>query len=381
MWPGLKINVSEANNSVRTSFEQCLIAKMFLKTAFEQTDLTRVWGISQQYVSKIVLKWCPRWGKKARLHVRLQSLPLAFIKASQPEGFDTRYHTMPSTEVDGKDIRCEQIRKDNLGKRLVRSNKYKMAALRCTRTTTHAQQATRHTHMSPHSHVCRWISWTMPVTGLTTLVTDLFAARVSEVELVKIHKQWLIIFPPNTSRLVDRGFAFCTIYYPNLNLAFVPAFMRGRSQMFPIEIKNARRMSQDRYTCEALFSRTSLHKLMKGILKYDHLRYATDAAHCGHFSAQLMEPLMQPAKWQEFVDERCDDASYPAPLELDPRVLIGSHTGSHEEMVVAATTVTGDGDDGESDGDGDSESGGDGDGEVEDSPNDNESDDDCFIFT
>ena len=94
----------------------------------------------------------------------------------------------------------------------------------------------------------RWITWSIPGTGLTTLVTDLFAERISECELVRLHKSWLIIFPAKTSRLVDRGFAFCTIYYPNLNIVFVPAFMRGRSQMFPVEIINARRMSQDRYT-------------------------------------------------------------------------------------------------------------------------------------
>ncbi len=70
--------------------------------------------------------------------------------------------------------------------------------------------------------------------------------------------------------------------------------------MFPIEIINARRMSQDRYTCEAVFSRVTHHKLMKGILRFEHFRYATDSAHCGHFSAQLMKPLMKPAIWDEF---------------------------------------------------------------------------------
>ena len=43
--------------------------------------------------------------------------------------------------------------------------------------------------------------------------------------------------------------------------------------MFPVEIVNARRMSQDRYTCEAVFSLTTFHKLLKGILKYEHIRY------------------------------------------------------------------------------------------------------------
>ena len=46
------------------------------------------------------------------------------VQASQPEGFKDRYHTLPSTEVDGKDLRMETIRKDNLGKRITNSNKY-----------------------------------------------------------------------------------------------------------------------------------------------------------------------------------------------------------------------------------------------------------------
>ena len=93
------------------------------------------------------------------------------VQASQPEGFKDRYHTLPSTEVDGKDLRMETIRKDNLGKRITNSNKYSMSAL-------------------------RWIAWSIPGTGLTTLATDLFAARISECELVRIHGSWLIIFPP-----------------------------------------------------------------------------------------------------------------------------------------------------------------------------------------
>ena len=148
-----------------------------------------------------------------------------------------------------------------------------------------------------------------------------------------------MIFPPDTSRIVDRGFAFCTIYYENLNIAFVPAFMRGRTQMFPVEIKNARRMSQDRYTCEAVFSRVSLHKLLKGIVTYNNLRYATDAAHCGHFNAQLMAPLMKPKVWDEFVSEACDDPKYPPPLDLTPEILVSSRVGMSSSSVFTPTGV------------------------------------------
>ena len=105
----------------------------------------------------------------------------------------------------------------------------------------------------------RWITWSIPGTGLTTLVTDLFAERISECELVRLHKSWLIIFPAKTSRLVDRGFAFCTIYYPNLNIAFVPAFMRGRSQMSQWRLSTHVECHRidTRYTCEVVFSRVN----------------------------------------------------------------------------------------------------------------------------
>ena len=211
--------------------------------------------------------------------------------------------------MDGKDLRMETIRKDNVGKRLQHGNKYKMSTL-------------------------RWIAWSVPGTGLTTLVTDLFAARISECELVRIHGKWLIIFPPGTSRLVDRGFAFCTQYYTNMNIAFVPAFMRGRSQMFPVEIVNARRMSQDRYTCEAVFSRVTHHKLLQGILKWEHVRYVTDAAHCGHFSAQLMKPMIKPAMWDTFQSEMCDDPKYPKPLDVNLTLRISKKSGDSQSVVV-----------------------------------------------
>lgn len=143
-----------------------------------------------------------------------------------------------------------------------------------------------------------------------------------------------VVCPSGTSRLIDRGFAFCTAFYPHLNVAFVPHFMRGRTQMFPIEIISSRRMSQDRYTCEAVFSRAALHDMLKGILPYKNLRYVTDAAHCGHFSGQLMQPIMPPACWDEFIKEQPDDPKYPAPLDLRPIVITSRHSGESNTIVL-----------------------------------------------
>ena len=120
-WPGADQSQTSMGYATRTHFEQILIAKMFLKTALDQADLARIWDTSTSSISKIVLKWCPRWGRCARRHIRLQHLPLKFLQTSQPEGFSERYHTLPATEVDGKDLRTENIRRDNLGKRLQNS--------------------------------------------------------------------------------------------------------------------------------------------------------------------------------------------------------------------------------------------------------------------
>ena len=110
--------------------------------------------------------------------------------------------------------------------------------------------------------------------------------------------------------------------------------MRGRTQMFPIEIISSRRMSQDRYTCEAVFSRAALHDMLKGILPYKNLRYVTDAAHCGHFSGQLMQPIMPPACWDEFIKEQPDDPKYPEPLDLRPIVITSRHSGESNTIVL-----------------------------------------------
>lgn len=91
MWPDVDQDRSSSGYASRTRFEQILISKMFMKTALDQIDLARIWGTSRSLISKILLKWCPRWGDKARKHVRLPHLPMHFLEASQPAGFGDRY--------------------------------------------------------------------------------------------------------------------------------------------------------------------------------------------------------------------------------------------------------------------------------------------------
>mgnify|MGYP003334918644 CR=1 FL=1 len=65
MWPGVDQSKSSVGFSIRTVFEQILIAKIFMKTVLEQEDLSNIWGTSRQLISKIVRKWCPRWGEES----------------------------------------------------------------------------------------------------------------------------------------------------------------------------------------------------------------------------------------------------------------------------------------------------------------------------
>ena len=67
---------------------------------------------------------------------------------------------------------------------------------------------------------------------------------------------------------------------------------------------------------------------MQVILKYEHLRYATDATHCGHFSSQLMKPMMKPKIWDDFVSTASDDSKYPKPLNVKLCLKVGSVSGT-----------------------------------------------------
>ena len=64
---------------------------------------------------------------------------------------------------------------------------------------------------------------------------------------------------------------------------------------------------------------------MQVILKYEHLRYATDVA---HFSSQLMKPMMKPKIWDDFVSTASDDSKYPKPLNVKLCLKVGSVSGT-----------------------------------------------------
>ena len=70
---------------------------------------------------------------------------------------------------------------------------------------------------------------------------------------------------------------------------------------------------------------------MQVILKYEHLRYATDVA---HFLSQLMKPMMKPKIWDDFVSTASDDSKYPKPLNVKLCLKVGSVSGTSGTEVI-----------------------------------------------
>ena len=104
--------------------------------------------------------------------------------------------------------------------------------------------------------------------------------------------------------------------FSQLNRAIVPAFPRGRSQMWSIKIKDARRCSQDRYTCEAAFARVTNHRILYGVAKFEEFRYMNDAHLVAHFCANMYKPLIKPNTWDNL---RSDLEAAPEPRECGYR--------------------------------------------------------------
>jgi hypothetical protein len=102
--------------------------------------------------------------------------------------------------------------------------------------------------------------------------------------------------PAGKTTLADRGFANCTMYYPNLNAQITPNFLAGREQFSAEEVSSDRVKCQLRYTSETVFSRvtdiTALHdRVSRG--HFSNLHHIVDWAQ-GH--ANLCQPLQRPGR-------------------------------------------------------------------------------------
>jgi hypothetical protein len=257
-------------------------------------DLGLVWGVDPRRVSEYVREWMPKWRQVSEFCVRLRpDAPGAvaddgggsFFEETMPKGWKERYGKIVSASKDGKVVMIECVRKSSKQSRVNHSNKVK--------------------HQGAVG-----ITWSMPGTGLISLVTDLYGACAAEPAIVELHRDWLNIFPGGSVILVDRGFAHCQVFYGNGVEMVPPAFMRGRSQLPAGEVQASRRIAEDRYTSETVFSRVVMHHLVDGIVDYKHFAYLGDAWLVAHFGAQLYEPLIPPQYWPR-PDSYFDDLPEP----------------------------------------------------------------------
>ena len=296
LFPHLEVETSLPGQRL-TAFEKCLLCKMFIKTGWWMDDLASVWGIDRRRVGEHIREWLPQWRYMSDFGVRLKPTPPpggddetpSFFEETMPAGWKERYGKIVSASKDGKVVMIECVRRSSKNSRINHSNK------------VHHQGAVG-------------ITWSMGGTGLISLVTDLFGACASEPSIVELHSDWLAIFPPGSVILVDRGFAYCQVFYPNGNEQVPPAFMKGRKQLPADEVQTSRRIAEDRYTSETVFSRVVMHHLVDGIVDYNHFPYLGDAWIVAHFGAQLYEPLIAPKYWprdNDYFDDLPEPFDFP----------------------------------------------------------------------
>lgn len=103
--------------------------------------------------------------------------------------------------------------------------------------------------------------------------------------------------PVNWAILADRGFAYDTFHYPNLNHHLTPHFMAGRPQFEIEEIKADRRICALRYTCETCFARVTSLWGLRDVIPYSFFSYLTDMIHWGHANVNFGQPLQKPTDY------------------------------------------------------------------------------------
>ena len=148
------------------------------------------------------------------------------------------------------------------------------------------------------------------------MTTDLFCARASEDNLVKLHMQegkWSRYVPPGTCRSEDRGFKYSSPYYIHFNRAVVPAFIGGRKQFEKKEIIDSAIYSSDRYSCEAVFSRVAKTGPLRDRVPRRLFPYLNDAWLMGHARANLMQPVSKPKNWAS-LEADWGSARVPLPM-------------------------------------------------------------------
>jgi hypothetical protein len=114
-----------------TNFEQCLVARMLMRTRLSKEWITLILGFAYGAgtVGKCVAKWAPRWGKVGQ-HLSMLDIDKEYLEAECPQGYDDEEMLKIACLVDGKDILMEWIRKDKTMNRSQLSNKSGRSASR-----------------------------------------------------------------------------------------------------------------------------------------------------------------------------------------------------------------------------------------------------------
>ena len=261
-------------NTKLTDFEQALATLQLFKSGEQVQDIAHHWGVERRVMGRYLQKWSHKWSEVAKVFIRLDPDENLFHKM-QPVDFN--YPCKIAVETDGSVTDIGTSRKYSAKSRASFSDKSKKQS-------------------------GQGLTWSSCI-GLVLLVTAMFCARVSEKELVRLHRSWLGIFPEGFGRLVDRGFTFCTQFYPNLNRAFTPANVnRKTGDLTHRQVIDARRQSADRYTCEVVYARVKRFRILTGRCPVSRLQYLPAAWLVAHMAANFYKPLREPdcmSEWSE----------------------------------------------------------------------------------
>ena len=261
-------------------FEQALATLQLFKSGEQVVDIAHHWGVERRVMGRYLQKWSRKWSDVAKVFCRLDPTEALFSKM-QPVDFN--YPCKIACETDGSVVDIGTSRKYSFKSRASFSDK-------------------------SGSQAGQGLTWSSCI-GLILLTTAFFCARVSEKELVRLHRSWLHIFPEGYGRLVDRGFTFCTQFYPNLNQAFSPAHInRKRGDLTHRQVIDARRQSADRYTCEVVYSRVKQFRILTGRCPVIRLQYLPAAWLVAHMVANFYKPLREPDCMSEWSNAKSQSA-------------------------------------------------------------------------
>lgn len=267
-------------NTKLTEFEQALATLQFFKSGEQVIDTAHHWGVERRVMGRYLQTWSRKWSDVAKVFCRLDPSASMFDKM-QPVDYD--YPCKMACETDGSLVDIGTSRKYSSKSRSSFADK-------------------------SGSQAGQGLTWTSCI-GLVILVTALFCVRVSEKEMVRLHRTWLGIFPEGYGRLVDRGFTFCTQFYPNLNQAFSPAHVnRKTGDLTHRQVIDARRQSADRYTCEVVYSRVKQFRILTGRCPVSRLQFLPSAWLVAHMAANFYKPLRAPDYMSEWSDAKLQSA-------------------------------------------------------------------------